>query len=296
MKIVLEDITKSFKDNNVLKGLSFTAVGGRAFGLLGRNGSGKTTSIRIIMDIFKPDSGKVSFDGKYKIGYLPEERGLYPKRGVLEQMVYFGRLKGLTKRDAKRAATALLEKTEAAGYAQKKLDTLSKGNQQKIQLAISLINDPDVLILDEPFSGLDPVNAKILKSIVKERSEAGMIVFFSSHQMTEVEEFCDDVCIINNGVAALLGDLAAIKKSYPRDRLALSSESPGFADVLRSAPEIQSFEKIRNGYAVKLKNENLKNDLLEKLARDPEVELEAFRVAEPSLEDIFIEKAGKLDA
>jgi ABC-2 type transport system ATP-binding protein len=296
MKIVLENITKSFKDNLVLKGISFTASGGRAFGLLGRNGSGKTTAIRIIMDIFKPDSGKVFFDGNYKIGYLPEERGLYPKRLVLDQMVYFGRLKGLSKPDARRAALSLLEKTETSGYARKKLETLSKGNQQKIQLAISLLNNPDVLILDEPFSGLDPINAKLLKSIVKERSRAGMIVFFSSHQMAEVEEFCDDVCIINNGTAALLGDLNAIKKSYPRDKIIFSSESPGFDDVLKDSKEIQSFEKTRNGYEVKLKNQNLKNDLLERLARDPAVELEAFRVAEPSLEDIFIEKAGKLDA
>ena len=208
MELTLRGIHKSFESNHVLKGISFSAKNKAAFGLLGRNGSGKTTTLRIIMDIFSPDSGEVLIDGvtnkktKVRIGYLPEERGLYPKRIVSEQMIYLGQLRGLSARDAKSDAERLLHKLNATEYFGKRLDTLSKGNQQKIQLAIALMGDPDIIILDEPFSGLDPVNAKTMKELVSELVSREKMVVFSSHQMENVESFCDDICIINHGIVS----------------------------------------------------------------------------------------------
>jgi len=208
MELTLRGIHKSFESNHVLKGISFSAKNKAAFGLLGRNGSGKTTTLRIIMDIFSPDSGEVLIDGvtnkktKVRIGYLPEERGLYPKRIVSEQMIYLGQLRGLSARDAKSDAEQLLHKLDATEYYGKRLDTLSKGNQQKIQLAIALMGDPDIIILDEPFSGLDPVNAKTMKELVSELVSREKMVVFSSHQMENVESFCDDICIINHGIVS----------------------------------------------------------------------------------------------
>lgn len=201
MELKVEGINKSFGAKHVLKDISFTARSGVAMDVLGRNGSGKTTTIRIIMDIYSSDSGCVTINGrpgkefisKSKIGYLPEERGLYPKRVIADQMAYLGELRGMKAKDARKRGKELLEKLEAGEYFGKKLDTLSKGNQQKIQLAIALINDPEIVILDEPFSGLDPVNAQILKRLVQELVDEGKMVLFSSHQMSYVEQFCDDI-------------------------------------------------------------------------------------------------------
>lgn len=213
MRLQTENLTKSFGEKQVLKGVSFAVESGRALGLLGRNGAGKTTTIRIIMQVFSPDSGKVLLDGtplhtdRVKIGYLPEERGLYPKKPILEQLLYFGKLGGLSKKQAAARAERLLARLGMAEYRDKRLDTLSKGNQQKIQLVATLITDPDIVILDEPFSGLDPVNAKLLKDLVKEMIAEGKLVLFSSHQMNYIEEFCNDIVILHDGKAVLSGDI-----------------------------------------------------------------------------------------
>lgn len=304
MELVLDKINKSFGSNHVLKDLGFTARSGSAFGLLGRNGSGKTTTIRIIMDIFPQDSGTVSIDGKSmskfdgKIGYLPEERGLYPKRVILEQMVYIGELRGMKASDAKKRAEMLLEKLDAGEYLKKKLDTLSKGNQQKIQLAIALINNPDILILDEPFSGLDPVNAKVLKDLVSEMVREGKMVLFSSHQMGNVEEFCDDVCIINKGEIVLEGNLKKIKKSYPRNRVLVTPENDdlqAFARRIENEPSLKGVVTgaalDRRGCIVTLKNPDDKRRLFSAFDTMG-IEMDSFRILEPSLEEIFLEKAG----
>ena len=195
MILELKNIDKSFGDKEVLKGVSFTAEGGKAFGLLGRNGAGKTTSIRILMNVFPANSGEVLIDGKpidygkIGIGYLPEERGLYPKKLIIDQLVYFAELKGMNTKDAVKAVDYWLDRLGMTEYRNKRLDTLSKGNQQKIQLITALAHDPDIVILDEPFSGLDPVNAMLLKDVVKEQIAKGKIVLFSSHQMSYIEEF-----------------------------------------------------------------------------------------------------------
>ena len=207
MKLELLNIYKSFGEKKVLTDLSFSAESGKAFGILGRNGAGKTTTIRILMDVFPADSGRVLLDGKpidytkVGIGYLPEERGLYPKKAIIEQLVYFAELKGMSRKDATRSVDTWLERLGMTEYRNKRLDTLSKGNQQKIQLITALAHDPHIVILDEPFSGLDPVNAMLLKDVVKEQITLGKIVLFSSHQMNYIEEFCDQIAILNQGKA-----------------------------------------------------------------------------------------------
>jgi len=281
-----------------LKDVGFSAKSGKAFGLLGRNGSGKTTTIRIIMGIFPQDSGRVSINGgnfkdnMTRIGYLPEERGLYPKRVIIDQMVYFGELRGMKPADARKSAERLLEKLEATEYLKRKLDTLSKGNQQKIQLAIALITDPDILILDEPFSGLDPVNAAVLKTVVSEMVQAGKLVIFCSHQMASVEELCDDICIINKGQIVLSGELNKIKKTYPRNRILITPEA---TDKLKSSPEIKALTSeivtAKNGNVATLKNEADKSKLFSAVS-GLGINIDTFKVMEPTLEEIFIERAG----
>ena len=232
MVLELRNIEKSFGEKRVLCGISFSAEGGRAFGLLGRNGAGKTTAIRILMGVFPADSGEVLLDGKpidhrrVGIGYLPEERGLYPKKIILDQLVYFAELKGMKKKDAVMAVDYWLERLGMTEYRNKRLDTLSKGNQQKIQLVTALAHDPDIVILDEPFSGLDPVNAMLLKDVVREQIAKGKILLFSSHQMGYIEEFCDSIAIIHAGNVSITGDLREIKRAYVRDRLLVSTPTP----------------------------------------------------------------------
>ena len=192
MRLELKNIDKSFGSKEVLKGVSFSVEGGKAFGLLGRNGAGKTTTIRILMNVFPANRGEILLDGKpidyddIGIGYLPEERGLYPKKVILDQLVYFAELKGMSAKNAVKAVDDWLARLGMTEYRNKRLDTLSKGNQQKIQLITALAHDPHIVILDEPFSGLDPVNAMLLKDVVKEQIAKGKIVLFSSHQMSYI--------------------------------------------------------------------------------------------------------------
>ena len=236
MKLELRNIEKSFGAKQVLQGISLTAEGGQAFGLLGRNGAGKTTTIRILMDVFPQNSGEVLLDGKpidyrkVSLGYLPEERGLYPKKPIGQQLVYFAQLKGMKRAKAVASVRHWLERLGMEEYETKRLDTLSKGNQQKIQLITALAHDPDIIVLDEPFSGLDPVNAALLKDVVKEQIQKGKIVLFSSHQMNYIEEFCQEIAILNQGKIAISGNLEQIKRSYPRDRLTVFS--PQYREIL----------------------------------------------------------------
>ncbi len=227
MKLELKEITKSFTGKQVLKGISLSANSGTAFGILGRNGAGKTTTIRILMNVFPADSGEILIDGKkidykkIKLGYLPEERGLYPKKKINDQLMYFARLNGMTAKEAQKTIDFWLERLGMTEYKDKKLNTLSKGNQQKIQLITAIAHDPDIIILDEPFSGLDPVNAMLLEDVVKEEIAAGKIVLFSSHQMNYIEEFCDSIAILNGGKIVLSGDLKEIKHSFSNNKIAV---------------------------------------------------------------------------
>lgn len=296
MKLTIDTISKSFGEKQVLKGISLTAEGGRAVGLLGRNGAGKTTTIRIVMNVFLPDSGRILLDEKpldtrrVKIGYLPEERGLYPKKTIQEQLCYLGSLRGMKAGDAKASARRLLARLGMEEYLNKKLDTLSKGNQQKIQLAATLINDPDIVILDEPFSGLDPVNAMLLKDLVREMISAGKVVLFSSHQMGYIEEFCDDIAILNEGRIVLSGSIREIKRSYDRSTVVLTCPDREAAERFLAnecATYVQKVEQKQGELHVKLTDAGQTQRLMEAVSRSG-LEIDGFRVYEPSLNDIFV--------
>ncbi len=302
MELAVKNITKSFADKQVLKGITFDCRSGSALGLLGRNGAGKTTAIRIIMGVFPPDSGEVEIDGGRvsqsgkTFGYLPEERGLYPKQIILNQIVYIGMLRGMSRHDARKSALKWLERTGMSEYADKKLNTLSKGNQQKIQLAATLVNDPDIVILDEPFSGLDPVNAQMLKNIVGELIEQDKIVLFSSHQMSYVEQFCDNIAMINNGEIVLSGNLNQIKRGYDRSRVLISADGGDMKNKLASLDPWNFVDSIEDGgdgaVIVKLKDAKDKDRLLKTII-EAGISLDIYQILEPTLEEIFVEKAGE---
>lgn len=296
MKLTVNEIYKSFGEKNVLKGISFSAESGKALGILGRNGAGKTTLIRIIMQVFGADAGTVTLDGepinteKVHIGYLPEERGLYPKQKIMTQLLYFAELKGVDKKQAKITADKYFKELGIEQYKNVRLDTLSKGNQQKIQLIAALIADPDIVILDEPFSGLDPVNAGMLKNIVKELIKDGKMVLFSSHQMNYIEEFCDDIIILNGGKSVLDGSIKKIKRSYARNVLEIATqEIEKSLNVLQNAalPFVSKAEILDGKLMVTLKNEESKPELI-KFAAENLPDIDGIYVKEPTLADIFI--------
>jgi len=296
MRLTAENITKSFGAKQVLKGINLGVESGRALGLLGRNGAGKTTMIRIIMQVFPADSGRVLLDGKpldtnqIKIGYLPEERGLYPKKVILEQLLYFAALRGVSARQAKKDALRLLDRLGMGEYANKKLDTLSKGNQQKIQLIATLICDPQIVILDEPFSGLDPVNAMLLEDLVKECIQQGKIVFFSSHQMNYVEEFCNEIAILNQGKIVLSGNIREIKRGYERNRLLISTRQAENVRQWASALPAELVTQVgeqEGDLLVTLADVGKKDAFLSALTAQG-FDIDGFRIYEPSLNDIFV--------
>lgn len=303
MKLEVKEIRKSFGEKEVLHGVSFEVESGKALGLLGRNGAGKTTTIRILMDVFHANSGEILIDGKkfvpseYQIGYLPEERGLYPKRTVMEQMIYLAQLRGLNKKAAETNTKRWLNRLEVAEYETRKLETLSKGNQQKVQLAATLVANPDIVILDEPFSGLDPVNSQILKDVVSELIADGKLVIFSSHQMSYVEEFCDHIAIINQGEVVLAGRLKEIKQAYGEKQLVLAAENLSqeeLADrIEKEFADIVSLSgKKREFLILELVDGHTRKKLLERLAKS-DIGVERFGNYEPSLNDIFVAKVGE---
>lgn len=304
MKLEVKNITKSFGETNVLKGISFSVESGKALGLLGRNGAGKTTTIRILMDVFHANSGEITLDGKpfeprkVQIGYLPEERGLYPKRKVLEQMIYLAMLRGVSRKTASANAKRWLERLEVSQYQDRLLETLSKGNQQKVQLASTLVCDPEIVILDEPFSGLDPVNSQILQEVVQEMIRDGKIVIFSSHQMSYVEEFCEDIVIINHGEVVLSGHLDTIKRDFGKDQLVLSAldlSPEEFTDQLQSrlSDIVQITGQTKEDVIVHLNEGVSRRELLAKLSQMEDISIEHFETYKPSLNDIFVARAGE---
>ncbi|HCA56210.1 MAG TPA: ABC transporter ATP-binding protein [Ruminococcaceae bacterium] len=300
MELNIRGIEKHFGEKEVLKDISLTAKSGAALGLLGRNGAGKTTTIRIVMGVFFPDKGEILYNGKpldrkkVRIGYMPEERGLYPKKRIDEQLIYLAMLRGMNKADARQACDKWLDRMGMNEYKVKKLETLSKGNQQKIQLAATLMCDPQIIILDEPFSGLDPVNAMLLKDVIKEMIDGGAVVLFSSHQMNYIEEFCDSIAILNGGKIVLDGRITDIKHSYPRNKIAVtSSQIEQIApfvlqymsgEVLSAEPE----KGVENTLLIRLQNPAAKTKLLQGLS-DKDFDIDAFRVCEPSMNDIFVQ-------
>ena len=305
MKLEVKDITKSFGDKQVLHGISFEVQSGRALGLLGRNGAGKTTTIRILMDVFRANSGEVLLDGekfnqrKHLIGYLPEERGLYPKKKVIEQMVYLGRIRGISKSEAVANSKKWLKRLGVLEYENAKLETLSKGNQQKVQLASTLVCDPDIVILDEPFSGLDPVNSRILQDVVMELIGQNKIVIFSSHQMSYVEEFCKDIVIINKGDVVLSGDLDNIKREFGKNQLVVSAVDKTLDDLENIINEhmsdiLEITGRTKEELIIKNVADVSRKQILSKFISE-NIEIERFETYKPSLNDIFVSKVGDAD-
>lgn len=302
MKLEVKNLHKSFSGNEVLHGISFSVESGKALGLLGRNGAGKTTTIRILMDVFKSDEGEILLDGKpfnpknFQIGYLPEERGLYPKKKVSEQIMYLANLRGISTKEAKKNTEKWLERLGVLEYENRLLETLSKGNQQKVQLAQTLVCNPEIVILDEPFSGLDPVNSQVLKEVVKELIEDKKIVIFSSHQMNYVEEFCEDIAIINHGDVVLSGNLKEIKKDFGKNRLILSASNYSLDNLKEKCENdykgLVKIDDVKKEFIVlELLEGKNKNDLLKRIL-ESDIDIEKFGVYEPILNDIFVAKAG----
>lgn len=300
MILEFRNIEKSFGDKKVLKGINFTAKSGVANGYLGRNGSGKTTSFRVLLDIFKPDKGEILLDGKpldhskVKIGYLPEERGMYDGVRLVDQLAYFGMLKGMTKKAARDEAKKWLDFFELEDNKQA-LKTLSKGNAQKIQIIQSVMNDPDILVFDEPFSGLDPVNVGKLKEIITEFIKKDKLVIFSSHQMPVVETFCEDINILEQGEIVLSGNLDYIKKQLGHGKMILSVsnlEKEELLANLKSIPMGIEYSLVPEGVLLDFKEEGAKKELLAKLSTSS-FNVEEFKLYKPSLEEIFVSQVGK---
>jgi len=303
MHLEVSNIKKSFGDKEVLHGLTFKVVSGKALGLLGRNGAGKTTTIRILMDLFQANEGTIDLDGKvfkpreFQIGYLPEERGLYPKKKVYDQLIYLGQLRGLSKSELKEHTLYWLERLGVMEYKDKKLETLSKGNQQKVQLASTFLCHPEIIILDEPFSGLDPVNSQILKEIIREQIQSEKLVIFSSHQMSYVEEFCEEIALIDEGQMILTGNLNTIKREYGKNRMIfkIADTSPQQVyDLLKKDfSDLIKFHEIKKEQVIlELLNEESKYHFMSRLS-EKKLNVEMFAIYHPSLEDIFIESVGE---
>ncbi|MDE7431158.1 MAG: ATP-binding cassette domain-containing protein [Lachnospiraceae bacterium] len=306
MSLEVKNIVKKYGEKTVVNNLSFSMKEPGVYALLGTNGAGKTTTIRIILGMLSKDGGEVNWNGKAldvintNIGYLAEERGLYPKYTLIDQLLYFAKLKNVPREEAKKRIKYWAERLEVEEYLYPKqtkkkkaksmnADQLSKGNQQKIQLMAALLSNPDIIILDEPLSGLDPVNADLFKSIIREEIEKDKYLIMSSHQMPTIEEFCSDITILNRGNAVLQGNLNKIKKSYGRVNMHLKCEKEidgmisafDFADVIKNADE----------YEIKVKNEAQAMQFLKKLMED-NINVIKFELREPSLHEIFVEKVG----
>ncbi|MFA5527625.1 MAG: ATP-binding cassette domain-containing protein [Peptostreptococcales bacterium] len=303
MKLEVKELYKSFYGNSVLEGISFSVESGMPLGLLGRNGAGKTTIIRIIMNLFKANKGQILLDGKefnpkdYRVGYLPEERGLYPKKKVLEQLIYLGQLRGLKKKVSKENALYWLDRLDVEQYQDRVLETLSKGNQQKVQLAEVFLTNPDIIILDEPFSGLDPVNSQILKGILQEIIREKKLLIFSSHQMNYVEEFCDSIALIDKGNIVLTGKLKDKQNEYGMNRLTVSASNQSLEDFRATIErELSHMARVvaqkKDVLILELTGKKTQNDFLKDLMEE-DVVIEHFSLYKPSLEDIFVAKVGE---
>ena len=297
--VELRNVCKTYDHFVAVNDLSFTIAPGTVFGLLGPNGAGKTSAIRMMIGIILPDSGEVRLFGESfrrehleRIGYLPEERGLYKRMKVLEHLVLLGRLHGLDSGGAKRKAQAWCERLEIAAWAQKKVEELSKGMQQKIQFIAALMHQPDLIIMDEPFTGLDPVNTVLLKNVILELKQAGKSILFSTHQMEQVERMCDSILLINHGKAVLHGELREVKARYGRDTLLIEYE--GDSSFLEQPALVHSVTRNGRGVEVQLAPGADPQSLLQSAL--PRTRLNKFELVEPSLEEIFIEVVGKSNA
>jgi ABC-2 type transport system ATP-binding protein len=300
--IELKNVTKRFDNFVAVRDLTFEVREATIFGLLGPNGAGKTTTIRMIVNIFAPDEGEVVVMGEHvspelqsRIGYLPEERGLYKKMKIGDQLLFFASLKGLRSAEASKLVDAWLDRLELSDWKNKKPSDLSKGMQQKVQFIASVIHDPDVLIFDEPFTGLDPVSANLLKSVILDLKQRGKTVIFSTHQMEQVEQICDDICLINHATRVLSGGLKEVKRRFGKNTVILDYEGP---DSFLTDDLVKRHNRFPNYSEILLKEGADAQEVL-KRALAAGARVNRFELVEPSLNEIFIEtvtgKAADLD-
>ena len=296
MGLILENVSKTFVSKKAVDGISFSLNRPQVFGLLGTNGAGKTTTIRMLLGIIKKDSGEITWNGKkvdrksVNFGYLPEERGVYPKVKIYDQLMYFAELKGMNKQEANNAIQNWAKKLKVEEYMEMPAEKLSKGNQQKIQFMTAVIHNPELVVLDEPFSGLDPVNTELLKNIIIDLVKEGKYIIMSAHQMSTIEEFCSDILILNKGKTVLKGNLRQIKDEYPANRVQIEANEPITKYIEKLGLEIEN-EK-NNDYTIKINNEEQAHKLLKELVKN-KIIINKFEITKPTLNDIFIEKVGE---
>ncbi|HEY7402464.1 MAG TPA: ATP-binding cassette domain-containing protein [Candidatus Angelobacter sp.] len=297
--IELNKVRKCYDQFVAVNDLSFGIEQGGVFGLLGPNGAGKTSTIRMMIGITVPDSGQINLFGKpferkalHKIGYLPEERGLYKKMKIIDQLIFLGELHGMTNSAARQKAVEWCKRLEIDAWMGKKVEELSKGMQQKIQFIAALIHDPEFIIMDEPFFGLDPVNAGLLKDVMLDLKKQGKTILFSTHRMDQVEKLCDSICLINRGTAVLQGELKAIKARFGKNNVQI--EYDGNGDFLESNPLVSKFDNYGNYVEVRMAPGADAQKLLQMVTERSRVN--RFELMEPSLEEIFKETVGKTDA
>lgn len=296
MSLILKNVSKTFVGKQAVDNISFSLEKPGVFGLLGTNGAGKTTTIRMLLGIIKKDSGEITWKGKevdrkhVRFGYLPEERGVYPKTKIIDQLMYFAELKGMNKEDAIKSINKWAKELKVEEYMQMPAEKLSKGNQQKIQFMTAIIHDPELVVLDEPFSGLDPVNTEILKNIIIDLIKNGKYVIMSAHQMATIEEFCSDILILNKGKTVLQGNLKEIKETYPANRVEIDTKQDIKNYIKDFELEIET--ETNNNYIIKISDEEKAHKLLNKLILDG-VNVDKFEIKKPTLNDIFIEKVGE---
>lgn len=296
MSLILKNVSKTFVGKKAVDNISLHLDKPGVYGLLGTNGAGKTTTIRMLLGIIKKDSGEITWKGKavdrksVNFGYLPEERGVYPKTKIIDQLMYFAELKGMKRQEAEKEINSWAKKLKVEEYLQMPAEKLSKGNQQKIQFMTAVIHNPELVVLDEPFSGLDPVNTEILKNIIIDLVKNGKYVIMSAHQMATIEEFCSDILILNKGKTVLQGNLKEIKETYPANRLEIDVNQNIDQYVEEFNLEIEN-EK-NNDYVIKISSEDKAHKLLNKIVAEG-ICVNKFEIKKPTLNDIFIEKVGE---
>jgi ABC-2 type transport system ATP-binding protein len=301
MALIIDSISKRFGDVQALDNVSLEIEPGEVFGFLGANGAGKTTAMRIVLDILRPDSGTIAWNGRLNTevsrdiwGYLPEERGLYAKMNVLEQLVFFAKLHGVKPRKAERETRDWLERFRIPEYADKRAEELSKGNQQKIQFIAAILHDPQVLLMDEPFTGLDPVNAALLKEAFQEMKDRGKTLVFSTHQMETVEELCQSIAILDRGRVVVGGTVRDVRRSTGRQVVRLAVEGDSQIDWLGSLDGVCVTRRGQDYTEAEVSPGQDPGSVLQAaLARG--CKIRQFEIADPSLEQIFIEHVGQLD-
>jgi ABC-2 type transport system ATP-binding protein len=295
MTLIIDNVTKRFGKFTAVDQLSLTIPKHEIFGFLGGNGAGKTTTFRMVLGLIDQTEGTITwenspinYDSSHLIGYLPEERGLYPKLTVKNQITYLARLRGMAKPDILSELERWLDRFNVPEYLNKKVEELSKGNQQKIQFISAVIHKPELLILDEPFSGLDPINVEMMKEAVLDLKEAGTTIVFSSHQMADVEDLCEHLCILQKGKPVVEGELREIKRSYGKKNLRIHADTS--LEFLKDFPGVVQYRRISDGCELQIENENVSQEIFQAL-QDVGF-IRRFELEEPSLNDIFIEKVG----